>query len=269
MIGCPWDGDDIAIRRITSLADPVDHAVAFATSITTIDPAAEMAVITPAETTARSAIRSPNPRLDFARALTLLQRGGWLARSADPPDIHETAQVSDQAIIGNGVAIGQRTVIDPGVRVLEGTQIGDDCWLRTGAVIGEQGFGFERDEGGRPIRVPHLGGTVIGDCVEIGSLSTVCQGTLVPTVVEDHVKLDDHVHVGHNCHVGQSTMIAAFAELSGGVRVGERVWIGPQASTYQKIRIGDDALIGVGAVVLRNVKPGATVMGRPGIESKG
>ena len=108
-----------------------------------------------------------------------------------------------------------------------------------------------------------FGGVRIGNRVEVGSVTTVCQGTLGPTIIEDDAKVDDHVHVAHNCRIKKMAFVIACAELSGGVVVGERAWIGPNASVLEKVTIGDDALVGLGAVVLRNVANGVTVVGNP------
>ncbi|MDW5265104.1 MULTISPECIES: sugar O-acetyltransferase [Acidobacteriaceae] len=47
------------------------------------------------------------------------------------------------------------------------------------------------------------------------------------------------------------------------VRIGANVWIGGGAIILPGITIGDDAIIGAGSVVTRNVPPGATVVGNP------
>ncbi len=88
--------------------------------------------------------------------------------------------------------------------------------MKSGSVIGEMGFGFERDEAGIPLRMAHLESVEIGNRVEIGSLNTVCRGTLNSTVIEDDVKTDDHVHIAHNCRVRRGAMLTAAVVLSGG-----------------------------------------------------
>lgn len=118
--------------------------------------------------------------------------------------------------LNKGVVVGAETVIENNVVVGAGVEIGARCVVKSGAVIGEDGFGFERDELGRPIRLIHLGSVVIGDDVEIGSLATVCRGTLGNTVIEDFAKIDDHVHIAHNVVVRTAALITACAEVSGG-----------------------------------------------------
>lgn len=142
-------------------------------------------------------------------------------------------------------------------------RIDECCVIKSCAVIGEGGFGFERDEPGTPVRLVHLGTIIIGNNVEIGGLTTVCRGTLGNTIIEDFVKIDDHVHIDHNVKVGQAAMVIACAEVSGGVEVGEQSWIGPNASVIQQVQIGVKAVVGIGANVIKDVENDATVAGNP------
>jgi UDP-3-O-[3-hydroxymyristoyl] glucosamine N-acyltransferase len=71
------------------------------------------------------------------------------------------------------------------------------------------------------VRLPHIGTVRIRNDVEVGSLTTVCRGTLSDTLIQDGAKIDDHVHIAHNIHVGEHTFVIACAEVSGGVRIGQ------------------------------------------------
>ncbi len=55
----------------------------------------------------------------------------------------------------------------------------------------------------------------------------------------------------------------AGIELGQPVRIGANVWIGAAAIILPGVTVGDDAIVGAGAVVTRNVPPGATVVGNP------
>jgi UDP-3-O-[3-hydroxymyristoyl] glucosamine N-acyltransferase len=211
-----------------------------------------------------SVIASPHPRLDFIRAQHLLRAEPGFAVSQEPPEIHPTALIGPGAVIESGASVGEGTIIGPNAVIRTGARLGRFCEVHANAVIGDSGFGFERDEQGRPWRMIHLGGVRIGDHVEIGALATIARGALGDTVIGDHVKIDDHAHIAHNCKVGESTIITACAELSGSIEVGKRCWIAPNAAVRQKLKLGDGAFIGIGAVVIRSVEPGGKVFGNPG-----
>ena len=129
------------------------------------------------------------------------------------------------------------------------------------AVIGSQGFGFERDADQHPVRLPHIGGVKLGADVEVGAHSCIDKGTVGDTVIGDRVKIDNLVHIAHNVTVGDDTLIAASAMIAGSVTIGERVWIGPGAVVSNGVTIGDDAKVSLGAVVVKDVLPGETVTG--------
>jgi UDP-3-O-[3-hydroxymyristoyl] glucosamine N-acyltransferase len=191
------------------------------------------------------------------------------------PGIHETACVASDAVIGEDAHIGPGCVIGRGVRigsgaqlhsnvvVSDGTLIGRDCAIKSNTTIGEEGFGFARDENGRPVHFPHIGGVRIGDRVVIGANCTVVRAALDMTVIEDDVKTDDHVHIAHNCHIGAGTLIAAGAVLSGNVTVGAEAWISPNSTIIDYGKVGEKAFVGLGAVVIDPVPPGETVVGNP------
>lgn len=214
-------------------------------------------------------ILTDRPRLDFARVVQ------HYFAPARPKGMATTAQIAATASIGADVYIGNFTVIEDDVKIGDGTSVGDHvvirrrctvgrrCIIKSHTVIGEEGFGFEIDEQGIPVRIPHLGRVVIGDDVEIGAINVIARGTLDDTVIEDHVKIDDHVFIAHNVRIGQNTMVIAGAEISGSVHIGRNAWIGPQATVANQLSIGDRVLVGIGAVVIKSVEPSMVVVGNP------
>jgi UDP-3-O-[3-hydroxymyristoyl] glucosamine N-acyltransferase len=208
-------------------------------------------------------IAAPNPRLAFAMILQAISRKIGFKWSSSEPEVHPTAVIGKNTVIELGARIGASTIIGNNVVIGREAQIGSNCYIKSGAIVGEDGFGFERTEHGLPIRFAHLGGVIVGDDVEIGSLTTICRGALGDTIIERNVKIDDHCHIAHNVFIGEASLIIACAEISGGVTVGQRVWVSPSASIRNKVRIGSDALVGIGAVVIADVEERAIVAGVP------
>lgn len=255
-------GPDATIASIEPVSRSAKGSLSFATRpVKCANGSIVFSAIDPG-TPAVTWIATPRPRLTFAKALHVLEQLVGFERG-DRPAVHTGARISSRAHVGRNVTIGSRTTVESFARIAPNTVIGADCWIKSGAVIGEDGYGFERDEDGTPIRLLHFGGVRIGNRVEIGSLTTVCQGTLDPTVIEDDVKIDDHVHVAHNVTIHKKAMVIAHAELSGGVVVGEQAWIAPRACVREQITIGRKAVVGLGAVVVRNVADEETVAGNP------
>ncbi|MFK3888867.1 sugar O-acetyltransferase [Sphingomonas sp. NPDC079357] len=62
---------------------------------------------------------------------------------------------------------------------------------------------------------------------------------------------------------------ATGAEWGRPITIGRNVWIGGGALILPGVTIGDDAIIGAGSVVTRDVRAGATVAGNPARERRG
>jgi maltose O-acetyltransferase len=81
--------------------------------------------------------------------------------------------------------------------------------------------------------------------------------------------------IGENCQIGPSVQIYAADhprdpelrragyERALSVRIGNNVWLGGGAIILPGIQIGDDAIIGAGSVVTREVPPGVAGAGNP------
>ncbi len=266
-LGLILHNGDMSITSVDGVGDAQPGALCFAKSRQWADQVAPGCLLLTTSDAAKGRLEptlvSESPRLDFARALGYLEKRAGFSWSDAPPAIHPSVQIGKYVVLGNGVTIGEGTVIHHHVVIGDEVQIGRNCVVKSCAVIGEDGFGFERSLQGDAVRLPHIGKVLIGDHVEIGSLTTVCRGTLADTVIEDGAKIDDHVHIAHNVHVGRHAFVIACAEVSGGVKIGERAWIAPNASVLNQLTIGDDAVVGLGSVVVKHVPNGTVVAGNP------
>jgi UDP-3-O-[3-hydroxymyristoyl] glucosamine N-acyltransferase len=236
----------------------------------------------------RPVIRSPNPGLDFARVARRLKGGDAAPPGVDPAAsvdagarIDPSASVGPGCALAAGVRVGARTrlhanvtlcrgvevgadcAIHPGCVLREGTRVGDRVTLQPGVVLGGDGFGFVRDEQGRWVGLPQLGGVVIEDDVEIGANSTVDRGSLDDTRIGRGTKLDNLAQVGHNCQVGEDVSIGAQAALGGSVHVGSGAMVLPQAAVRDHASIGARAYVGPQSGVTGDVEAGRRVLGTP------
>lgn len=165
-------------------------------------------------------------------------------------------------MVGDDSVIGNDAQLDPHVVVYPGTVLGDRVRCQAGAVIGGEGFGFRTHSDGHQ-RLPHLGGCLLEDDVEVGSGCCIDRGTLDDTVIGAGTKLDNLVHIGHNVRLGRNCLVAAGVAIAGSTQVGDRVVFGGQAGLAGHLRVGDDARIAAQAGVIGSVPAGTTVSGYP------
>lgn len=106
---------------------------------------------------------------------------------------------------------------------------------------------------------------VIGENCRIGEGCVVCPGAVLTTNVTlgSFVVVNVHSSIGHDAVIGDGTTLSGHVDITGFVKIGEGVLLGSHASVLPRAQVGDYATIGAGSVVLRSVKPGATVMGVP------
>ncbi|PKI25871.1 acetyltransferase [Pseudomonas monteilii] len=74
--------------------------------------------------------------------------------------------------------------------------------------------------------------------------------------------------VDHDCYLGKAVHLSPGARLAGGVRVGDRSWIGIGAAVRQLIEIGNDVVVGACAAVVSDLPDGVTVVGVPAVPIK-
>jgi sugar O-acyltransferase (sialic acid O-acetyltransferase NeuD family) len=88
------------------------------------------------------------------------------------------------------------------------------------------------------------------------------------TVIGSHFHCNFHSHVGHDCIIGDFVTLAPKVSVNGNVHIGDDVYVGSGAQIRSgcadnPIRIGSGSIVGMGAVVTKDVPPNVTVVGNP------
>jgi UDP-3-O-[3-hydroxymyristoyl] glucosamine N-acyltransferase len=128
--------------------------------------------------------------------------------------------------------------------------------------IGQDGFGFAMGAGGH-IKVPQLGGVIIGNDVEIGANTCIDRGSGPSTIIGDGTKIDNLVQIGHNVEIGKHCIIVALVGIAGSTKIGDYVAIGGQSGVAGHLKIGTGAKIAAGSGVMKDIEPGKSVGGSP------
>ena len=183
--------------------------------------------------------------------------------------VGDHVRIQDNAVLGKPLALGARSkasreappplvvgesaLIAAGAIVVAGAEIGAE------AMIGDQAHVRERAVIGPRSLVGR--GTAVDNDVRIGADVRIQTGCYITAFTE----IEDEVFVGP----GVSTFNDATAgrrppgEPLRGPTLRRRCRIGGSALLLPGVEIGEDAFVGAGAVVTRDVPPGALVVGVP------
>jgi acetyltransferase-like isoleucine patch superfamily enzyme len=143
-----------------------------------------------------------------------------------------TAVVHDGAHLGTGCAVGDFAVILPG------TQIGDDCYIEAGAVLGK-----------RPRLRP--GSSAAGaelDPLVLGNGVTVCAGAVVyaGARVADGAIIGDQTQIRERAEIGERSVVGRGSSVDFDARVGARVLIQTGVYVTAGTVVEDDVFLGPG-----------------------
>ncbi|SEL22126.1 UDP-3-O-[3-hydroxymyristoyl] glucosamine N-acyltransferase [Roseateles sp. YR242] len=286
-LGGTLQGEDRLIQRVAALEDARADEISFvahARYTKRLDECRAGALIVKpefipaAEQADRSLIVTPDPYLYFALLQQMLHPPQPLCADRHPsavigenPTIGIGTEIGPMVCIGDRVRIGARCRLMAGVVIGDDVIIGDDVVLyprvtiyagcvlghrvriHSGAIIGADGFGMAWD-GQRWQRIPHTGGVVLHDDVDIGANTTIDRGALADTVIESGVHIDNLVQIAHNVHIGAHTAIAACAGVAGSARIGARCRIGGAAVIVGHLEIAEGTIISPGSLVPNSLR---------------
>ena len=155
-------------------------------------------------------------------------------------------------VIENNVTIADNTRLEPQVVIKHDCEIGPNCHLFSGAVIGSDGFGYA-EESGVWLKIPQVGRVVIHANVDVGANTTIDRGALDDTIIEEGVKLDNLIQIGHNCIIGAHTVIAGATGIAGSAKIGRHCKIGGAAMILGHLTIADHVTISPGSMITRSL----------------
>ncbi|HEU5040868.1 MAG TPA: UDP-3-O-(3-hydroxymyristoyl)glucosamine N-acyltransferase [Gemmatimonadales bacterium] len=174
----------------------------------------------------------------------------------------DRCRLAEGVSLGDGVMVGDDTRMGPRVVCYAGSRIGSRVILKAGAVIGGDGFGYLPGPAGHG-RIPHVGGCILEDEVEIGSNSCVDRGSVDDTVIGRGTKIDNLVQVGHNVRIGERCLLMAGVGVAGSTRVGDGAILAGHVGVTDHLRIGAGARVAAKSAVFGDVAPGISISGHP------
>lgn len=216
-------------------------------------------------------------------------------------EIASTAIIHDNVIIEEGVIIHDYVVIYPNTVIKKGVEIFDHCVL--GKPPTSPGItSREIKEEFRPLIIgensilcPNViiySGTQIGkrnllgdNCTfredsETGEACIISRNVSVNynTVIGNHTKIMDNSHITGNMRIGNHVFISVLVATTNdngmgrdgysedntrGATIEDNVTIGAAANILPNVIIGENSIVGAGALVTKDVPKGKVVMGMP------
>ena len=202
-----------------------------------------------------------------AHASAVIDAGARVAASAaiGPYCVIEADAVVDEGailgahcIVGRGCRVGAQSRLVARVTLVQDVTLGKRVLVHPGVVIGADGFGIAFDRGaadhGRWVKVPQLGGVVIGDDCEIGANTTIDRGALGDTVLEEDVRLDNQIQIAHNVTIGAHTAMAGCSAVAGSARIGRYCLVGGGAGILGHLEIADRVTVTAMSLVTHSIR---------------
>jgi UDP-3-O-[3-hydroxymyristoyl] glucosamine N-acyltransferase len=220
-----------------------------------------------------------SPYVFFAFASQLLEAK---LHPKSPPYIHATALIDSSVSIADGVSIGAYVTVGPGTRIETGcsigshcaiganvkvgantfvyshvtlydqVELGENCIIHSGTVIGSDGFGFASYQK-QWIKIPQTGTVIICNDVEIGSNCSIDRGALGNTIIGRGTKLDNLIQIAHNVQIGEDCAFAANIAIAGSAVLGNRIQIGGNAGVLGHLTVCDDVIISSCTLVTKTI----------------
>ncbi len=112
--------------------------------------------------------------------------------------------------------------------------------------------------------------SIVYDHNEIAEGAILCANTIVTSnaKIGKYFHANIYSYVAHDCVIGDYVTFAPRVHCNGNVRIGDHAYIGTSAIIKQgregkPLTIGEGAVVGMGAVVTKDVPPFTTVIGNP------
>lgn len=99
----------------------------------------------------------------------------------------------------------------------------------------------------------------------IGCGSLIMPKCYVSSMVtlENFVLVNYGATVGHNTKIGSYSTISPNASIGGYCNLGENVYVGAGANIKEELNIGKNCIIGMGAVIIKDIPPDHIAIGNP------
>jgi bifunctional UDP-N-acetylglucosamine pyrophosphorylase/glucosamine-1-phosphate N-acetyltransferase len=214
-----------------------------------------------------------NNRIELATARAVMQRRilDELMLSGVTIVDPTTTYVDARVTVGNDCVVLPNTHLRGKTRIGSGSTVGPDSMLEN-AELGDGvhvWYSIVRDssiDAGTtvgPFAHLRMGASVSADC-KIGNYVELKKTRMGKGAKAQHLSYLGDADIGDEANIGAGTITCNWdGKNKNKTTIGKRAFIGSNSSLVAPVTIGDEALTGAGAVVIRDVPPGERVVGNP------
>jgi len=212
-----------------------------------------------------------NDRVDLAHVEDLMQKRiiqDWQRRGV-------TIEKPDTVRIEAGVSIGLDTTIQAGCYLIGVTQIGDECRVGPNAVLVNARlddrvnvFAFSHIHGANVGSDTVIGpyarlrpGAALDEKVHVGNFVEIKQSVIGEGSKVNHLSYIGDSTIGSGCNIGAGTITCNYDGANKfETIIGDNVFVGSDTQLVAPVSVGDNATIGAGSTITRNVDAGGLTL---------
>ncbi|MBV8841553.1 MAG: bifunctional UDP-N-acetylglucosamine diphosphorylase/glucosamine-1-phosphate N-acetyltransferase GlmU [Bryobacterales bacterium] len=214
-----------------------------------------------------------NTRIELAEADTILR----MRKARELMLSGVTIERPETVTIDPAVTCGQDTIIEPFVRLLGQTKIGDNCRIGTGAVLESTvvedrvSIGpytlvadshIEAEASAGPFARLRMGAHV-GLKARIGNFVELKKTHLGAGAKSQHLAYLGDAEIGAGTNIGAGTITCNYdGEKKHNTKIGKHAFIGSNATLVAPVEIASDSYIAAGSTITQDVPEGALSLGR-------
>lgn len=137
------------------------------------------------------------------------------------------------------------------LKVNEKIKIGKNCLIHDTVSIGEPPQHLDYYRKGKR----HDGRIIIGNNVVIREFTNVHIPTMRNTIIGDDCFIMSHCHIAHDCVLEEDVIMTTGTHLAGHTYIMRGVGLGLNCCTHQYTTIGSYTMVGMGAIVTKDIPP--------------
>ena len=214
-----------------------------------------------------------NTRIELAEADRLLRQRTLQTLMLNGVTIEKPETVA----IDPGVRIGMDTVIEPFVRILGRTSIGEDCHIGAGAILqdAELGDGVEilpltivtasRLDSGAQVGpfARFRPGAHVGERAHVGNFVELKNTSLGAGSKASHLAYLGDASIGERSNIGAGTIICNYdGHAKHRTSIGRETFVGSNSTLVAPLEIANGVFVAAGSVITESVPADALAVGR-------